>query len=77
MAAHSSILAWRTPMDRRPWRATVRGVAKSWKFLEIEFPILCSIRNTHVGTRLTVKLWAVQQIPDNQQVRKLSEAEGG
>ena len=27
---HSSILAWRSPMDRRAWRATVRRVAKSW-----------------------------------------------
>jgi len=29
MAAHSSILAWRIPMDRRAWRATVHKVAKS------------------------------------------------
>ena len=29
MAIHSSILAWRTPMDRGAWRATVHGVAKS------------------------------------------------
>ena len=29
IAAHSSILAWRIPMDRRAWRATVHGVAKS------------------------------------------------
>ena len=26
----SSILAWRIPMDRRPWWAAVYGVAKSW-----------------------------------------------
>ena len=30
MATHSSILAWRIPMDRGAWRATVCGVAKSW-----------------------------------------------
>ena len=30
MATHSSILAWRIPMDRGAWRATVQGVAKSW-----------------------------------------------
>ena len=30
MATHSSILAWRIPMDRGTWWATVRGVAKSW-----------------------------------------------
>ena len=30
MAPHSSTLAWRIPMDRGAWRATVHGVAKSW-----------------------------------------------
>ena len=30
MASHSSILAWRIPMDRGAWQATVHGVAKSW-----------------------------------------------
>ena len=30
MATHSCILAWRVPMDRGAWRATVHGVAKSW-----------------------------------------------
>ena len=29
MVTHSSILAWRIPMDRGSWRATVHGVAKS------------------------------------------------
>ena len=29
MATHSSILAWRNPVDREAWRATVHGVAKS------------------------------------------------
>ena len=29
MAAHSSTLAWRIPMDRGAWRATVLGIAKS------------------------------------------------
>ena len=30
MAMYSSILAWRIPMDRGSWWATVLGVAKSW-----------------------------------------------
>ena len=28
MATHSSILAWRIPIDRGAWRATVDGVTK-------------------------------------------------
>ena len=35
MATHSSILAWRIPMDRGAWRATVHGVAKSWTRLRL------------------------------------------
>ena len=34
MATHSRILAWRIPMDRGAWRATVYGVAKSWTGLK-------------------------------------------
>ena len=30
IATHSSILAWRIPMDRGAWWAVVHGVAKSW-----------------------------------------------
>ena len=29
MATHSSILAWRIPMDRGAWWATIYGVPKS------------------------------------------------
>ena len=29
MTTHSSILAWRIPMDIRAWQATVCGVAKN------------------------------------------------
>ena len=29
MVTHSSILAWRIPMDRGAWRAIVHGITKS------------------------------------------------
>ena len=29
MATHSSIFAWRIPIDRGAWQATVPGIAKS------------------------------------------------
>ena len=30
MATHFSILAWRIPIDRGTWLATVHGITKSW-----------------------------------------------
>ena len=30
MGTHSSFLAWRIPMERGAWWATVHGVTKSW-----------------------------------------------
>ena len=33
MATHFIILAWRIPMDRGAWRATVHEFAKSWTLL--------------------------------------------
>ena len=30
MVTQSNILAWRIPLDRGAWKATVHGVAKIW-----------------------------------------------
>ena len=30
MATHSRILAWRIPMDRGAWQASVHRITKSW-----------------------------------------------
>jgi len=30
MAAHYSILAWKIPLDRGAWQATIHGVTESW-----------------------------------------------
>ena len=38
MATHSGILAWRIPMDRGAWWATVHGVAKSRTRLSSQAP---------------------------------------
>ena len=34
MANHSSILAWRIPIDKEAWWATVHGVANGWTWLK-------------------------------------------
>ena len=56
MATHSSILAWRIPMDRGAWWATVYGVTKSQTRLHltsITSPIFSPVYdNLDVGTEL-------------------------
>ena len=39
MATHSSILAWRIPMDRGAWWATVHRFVKSWIQVSINISI--------------------------------------
>ena len=34
MATHSIILAWRIPIDREAWQATVHRVTKTWTRLK-------------------------------------------
>ena len=43
MATYSSTLAWRIPMERGVWWATVHGVAKSWTWLS-DFISLCNFK---------------------------------
>ena len=47
MATHSSILAWRIPMDGGAWWATVLGVAKSQTQLSSR-PSTAQLRNRGV-----------------------------
>ena len=49
MVTHSSILAWRIPMDRGTWWATVRGVAKESDTNE---RLTHTHTHTHTHTRL-------------------------
>ena len=43
LTTHSSIVAWRIPMDRGAWQATVNGVAKSWLDLTEQLSIQYSM----------------------------------
>ena len=53
MATHSSILAWRIPLDRGAWRATVHSIAKSQTRLKR------LSTHTHIRTWLwNVQWWA-------------------
>ena len=50
MATHSSILAWKNPMDSRAWQATVHGAAKSRTWLRThvnEVNLFCQLQNWH------------------------------
>ena len=49
MATLSSILAWRIPMDRGAWRATLHGVAKSWIPLSDQHTLWISDRSPLSG----------------------------
>ena len=68
MAIHSSILAWRIPMDRRAWWVTVHGVAKSWTRLKqltglISFSVQGTLKSLlqHHNSKASV-LWCMVQL---------------
>jgi len=50
MATHSSILAWRVPMDRGAWWTTVRGVTKSQTQLSESAQHMSKTPGTEIGT---------------------------
>ena len=50
MATHSSILAWKNPMDRGAWWAIVCEVAKSWTQLKrLSMHIWAGLRKPKTG----------------------------
>ena len=66
MATHSSILAWRIPMDRGPWQATVHRVARVRHDLvtkppplplqvEVETHPPCTQARAHTHTHIVIK----------------------
>ena len=52
MATHSSTLAWKNPMDRDAWRATVHGITKSRTQLS-DFTFSISFLSIHKSIKYT------------------------
>ena len=59
MAPHSSTLAWKNPMDRGAWQATVHSVAE----LETTKPLSANLQQTVRITLGNTKLANVQVSP--------------
>ena len=58
MAAHSSILVWRIPMDRGARWAIVHGVAKSRTRLRDEAQHMHTHTHTHIYTHIRIHVYA-------------------
>ena len=83
MATHSSILAWRFPMDGGAWQATVHGVAKTeqlnttqqhhlwlrWRYAQVLFTIPPCNLSVNPETRTLYTAW--WEFPGGQVVRIL------
>ena len=61
MVIHSSILAWRIPMDRGIWQTTVHGVTKSWTQMSVKTHTFSSVQLlSHVPLFVTPWITACQ-----------------
>ena len=56
MATPSSMLAWRTPMDRGGWRATIHGVTQSQMRLSMHNPPRLMIQLEHESGKRAVSV---------------------
>ena len=59
MAIHSNILAWKIPMDRGAWRATVQRVANNWTRLSTHMGYL-RIKGDHACKTISLQ-WLAQR----------------
>ena len=57
MAAHSSILTWRNPMDREDFRATVHRIAKSQTQLRDSTTTMHEVKLLGSKPRVFETLW--------------------
>ena len=70
IATHSSMLAWRIPMDRGAWRATVHGIAKS------QTPRRDSLSHTHTHTHTQVMVMILVTGDDDSFTERVYTAGG-
>ena len=54
IATHSRILAWRIPMDKRAWQATVHVVTKNWTWLSTEDYLNLTIHPIHQSKNIVL-----------------------
>ena len=64
MANHSSFLAWRIPIDRGAWWATVHGVPESDMTERLQFLFSLSCIEKEMATHSTVLAWKIPGIPE-------------
>ena len=57
MATHSNIQAWRIPMDRGAWWATIHGAAKSWTRLSDKVCARACIHTHSEHGRFLSEIW--------------------
>ena len=74
MATHSSILAWKNPMDGGAWQATVHGVSKSWT-RRSDFTSLkgSELIQTHVSLSKSSLVWGLFPFSDSTTCRSESK----
>ena len=60
MATHSNVLAWRIPLDRGAWQATVHGVARSRTQLsDFTFTFHFHALEKEMATHSSVLAWRI------------------
>ena len=60
MATHSSILAWKNPMDRGAWWATVHGVTKSrTRLSDFTFTFHFHALEKEMATHSSILAWKI------------------
>ena len=66
METHSRILAWRNPIDRGAWWATVHGGPKEWDPTEhAHVPHVYTRRGIHVNKRVLCVCLSLQSFQQN------------